>query len=239
MSKQKNYYQILHVQPDAPSEVIRSTYRTMMQKLKMHPDLGGNQQDAALINEAYSILMNPDTRAKYDALLNNPNHADQSNSGQKSQNSARKVAKVYLENQCTFCQLPHTHGRNVKPDSQCSRCGSALYPAAKQKFELNDSRLINRIEKQWPVSFSLHWSDSRSYIGMTQDVSLNGLQVQSSTFVENGEVVKLSSHMLEAVALVVNSRPDHTILRKRWRLGLEFLTLRFHQSQGTFVRVDA
>lgn len=42
MGHQKNYYQILHVQQDAPTEVIQSTYRTMMQKMKMHPDLGGS-----------------------------------------------------------------------------------------------------------------------------------------------------------------------------------------------------
>jgi hypothetical protein len=42
MGKQnrRNYYRILHVQPDAPMEVIRASYRTLMQKLRFHPDLG-------------------------------------------------------------------------------------------------------------------------------------------------------------------------------------------------------
>jgi hypothetical protein len=74
---------------------------------------------------------------------------------------------------------------------------------------------------------------------MTQDVSLNGLQVLSNTYVENGGVLRPSSHMLDSVAIVVNSRSDRTLLRRRWRLGLEFLTLRFHQAQGTFIRIDA
>ena len=30
MTDQKNYYEILHVQQDAPAEVIQATYRTMM-----------------------------------------------------------------------------------------------------------------------------------------------------------------------------------------------------------------
>ncbi|MFK7794892.1 MAG: DnaJ domain-containing protein [Gammaproteobacteria bacterium] len=240
MSKQKNFYQILHVQQDAPSEVIRSTYRTMMQKLKMHPDLGGNQENAALINEAYSVLMDPNARADYDASLNEVNHSTGKVVKEKArQNYYQKTTSVIKDDQCAFCQLPHSHGLHVKSDSQCSRCGSALFPATKQNFELNGNRLINRIEKQWPVSFYMGWQDARSYIAKTQDVSLNGLQVLSNTYVENGQVLKLSSHMLDAVAIVVNSRSDHTMLRKRWRLGLEFLTLRFHQAQGIFVKTDA
>jgi len=237
----KNYYQILHVQQDAPSEVIRSTYRTMMQKMKMHPDLGGNQGDAALINEAYSVLMNPDARADYDSSLANINNssANQAYANQQSQYDNQKITKVVKENQCVFCELPHQHGQHAKPDSQCLRCGSALFPSTRQNFDLSGNRLINRIEKQWPVSFYMHWSDARSYIGMTQDVSLNGIQLLSNTYVENGMVLKLSSHMIDAVAIVVNSRSDHTILRKRWRIGLEFLTLRFHQIQGAFIKIDA
>lgn len=241
MNKQKNFYQILHVQQDAPSEVIRATYRTMMQKMKMHPDLGGNQEDAALINEAYSVLMDPSARARYDSSLMSAANAssNQAYVMQKSQNGYQKTARLIKDNQCAFCELPHNYGQDIKSDSQCSRCGSALFPTTKQNFELNGNRLINRIEKQWPVSLYMSWQDTRSYIGMTQDVSLNGLQVLSNANVENGAVLRLSSHMLDAVAIVVNSRSDHTMLRKRWRLGLEFLTLRFHQAQGTFIKTDA
>ena len=241
MNKQKNFYQILHVQQDAPSEVIRSTYRTMMQKLKMHPDLGGNQEDAALINEAYSVLMDASARAEYDKQLCTlqSRAAGERNTEQQTRHYQQTAATAFNENQCGFCQLPHNHGQHAKSDSLCVRCGAALYPATKQNFELNGSRLINRIEKQWPVSFYTDWTDARSYIGKTQDVSLNGIQILSNTYVENGKVLKLSSHMLDAVAIVVNSRSDHTILRKRWRIGLEFVTLRFHQAQGTFVKIDA
>jgi|TARA_B110000240_G_C13193945_1_gene323249 DnaJ-class molecular chaperone len=95
MSKQKNFYQILHVQPDAPSEVIRSTYRTMMQKMKMHPDLGGSQEDAALINEAYAVLMNDDSRAQYDSSLVNINNASVK-PGNKNQ-APKVIIKKQLE----------------------------------------------------------------------------------------------------------------------------------------------
>ena len=62
-----NYYALLHVHPDAPVEIIRASFRTLMQVLKQHPDLGGDKERAQLINEAYSVLSDPDRRARYDA----------------------------------------------------------------------------------------------------------------------------------------------------------------------------
>jgi predicted transcriptional regulator len=34
MKNRRNYYRILQVQPDAPVEIIRASYRTMMRELK-------------------------------------------------------------------------------------------------------------------------------------------------------------------------------------------------------------
>lgn len=69
MENKRNYYRILHVQPDAPKEIIQSSYRTLMQKLKAHPDLGGEEWNATVINEAYHVLMDDRKRLAYDALL--------------------------------------------------------------------------------------------------------------------------------------------------------------------------
>ena len=66
---QRNYYRILFVQPDAPPEIIQSSYRTLMQKLKQHPDLGGEHWNATVINEAFEVLMDPVRRKDYDAAL--------------------------------------------------------------------------------------------------------------------------------------------------------------------------
>lgn len=68
-SERRNFYRILHLQPDASPEVVKANFRTLMQKLKMHPDLGGDHWDAALVAEAYSTLSNPTTRAQYDVEL--------------------------------------------------------------------------------------------------------------------------------------------------------------------------
>src|SRR5689334_15873284 len=71
MSHRRNFYQILHIQQDAPMAIVHTSYRALMHALRMHPDLGGDHEKAALINEAFATLGNPETRSAYDkALLN-------------------------------------------------------------------------------------------------------------------------------------------------------------------------
>ncbi len=69
MKNKRNYYRILYVQPDAPTEVISASYRTLMQKLRQHPDLGGENWNASVINEAYRVLSNDRKRRAYDCVL--------------------------------------------------------------------------------------------------------------------------------------------------------------------------
>lgn len=66
---QRNYYRILQVQPDASLDIIKSNYRTLLQKLHLHPDLGGEDWNASLINIAYATLRDPKRRAAYDQQL--------------------------------------------------------------------------------------------------------------------------------------------------------------------------
>lgn len=69
VDNRRNYYRVLHVQPEAPAEVIKASYRTLMTRLKVHPDLGGSHAQAAMINEAWAVLGDPERRAAYDRLL--------------------------------------------------------------------------------------------------------------------------------------------------------------------------
>lgn len=76
VKNKRNYYRILYVQPDAPIEVICASYRTLMQKLRQHPDLGGENWNASVINEAYRVLNDEEKRHAYDRVLfGKKNHA--------------------------------------------------------------------------------------------------------------------------------------------------------------------
>lgn len=60
----KNYYDILEVSPRARPEVIKASYRALMQI--NHPDKGKTARAAKVLNEAYSVLSKPKLREKYD-----------------------------------------------------------------------------------------------------------------------------------------------------------------------------
>jgi len=69
MKNRRNYYRLLRVQPDASLEIIKHSYRTLMQKLHHHPDLGGEEWNASNINMAYATLRDTKKRAAYDRKL--------------------------------------------------------------------------------------------------------------------------------------------------------------------------
>lgn len=69
----KNYYEILEVDPKASNEIIEKAYKTLVKKY--HPDLqnSGQQKEfeekMKLINEAYSVLSDDFKRSTYDSQL--------------------------------------------------------------------------------------------------------------------------------------------------------------------------
>ncbi|HXX37046.1 MAG TPA: DnaJ domain-containing protein [bacterium] len=61
-----DYYEILQVHPRASQDMVKKAYRTLMGEMGAHPDLGGDEERAKLINEAYAVLGDPDLRGAYD-----------------------------------------------------------------------------------------------------------------------------------------------------------------------------
>jgi curved DNA-binding protein CbpA len=61
-----DYYEILQVHPRASQEMVKKAYRTLMGEMGGHPDLGGDEERAKLINEAYTVLGDPALRRAYD-----------------------------------------------------------------------------------------------------------------------------------------------------------------------------
>ena len=49
-----DYYKVLGVSPDAPRKDIENAWRKKMRKA--HPDMGGSEDEAQLLNEAYKVL---------------------------------------------------------------------------------------------------------------------------------------------------------------------------------------
>ena len=67
----RDHYAALGVAPDADHEVIKAAFRALAKKY--HPDTAADPMAAKArfreINEAHSVLSNPEARAEYDRLL--------------------------------------------------------------------------------------------------------------------------------------------------------------------------
>ncbi|MFN8622043.1 MAG: J domain-containing protein [Chloroflexota bacterium] len=68
--RQRNYYQILMVDPDADQDIIAVVHRRLAQR--WHPDVDPSPEARARmleVNEAWDTLRDPERRRRYDAQL--------------------------------------------------------------------------------------------------------------------------------------------------------------------------
>ena len=231
MKKRPNYYQVLHVQPDVPLEIIRASYRTMMQKMRKHPDLGGNDGDAAAINEAYATLNNPMNRAAYDKARLTPQHST------KALDPIRlpTCQPTTATHRCPFCSSEHEYTEITKANTFCETCHSPLLLATQAQLEDSCRRSITRFSNDQPLVFCTHWPQTEACIGRTNDISLNGMKLSSNLKLAKGQIIKIDSPVLKAVARVTNCRRQDI----GWGVGVQFISLHFEQSRGSFIEARA
>jgi curved DNA-binding protein CbpA len=152
-NERRNYYRTLNVQPDAPLEIIKNNYRTLLQKLRLHPDLGGKNWNATIINEAYNTLRHPDKRASYDKSLLKQYGIRTLSRGHLVKSAAKSInspsfKKDTFGNQRNFYRL-----FNIQPDSPSSIVKTSYLTLSKNsKFSkalLNEAfRVLGNTEKR-------------------------------------------------------------------------------------------
>ena len=237
MENRRNYYRILHVQRDAPVEIIKTSYRTLMQRLKMHPDLGGDHWQASLINEAFATLSNPQKRAVYDRDMHGhpdvaQQHASRTDAAHENTGSAT-VAKGH----CAFCGTPHRAGADS--DESCRMCLSPLTMPPDMNGESSLTRLIERMPRSFPLTLFQGWPNSVVNSGQTTDLSPAGLCFLGKEALPPGKIVKIDSALCAAVAQIRHCTAHARSDQGTWEIGVKFITLRFNVSQGNFVSTVA
>jgi DnaJ-class molecular chaperone len=239
VQNQRNYYRILHVQPDAPTEIIRMSYLTLMQRLKKHPDLGGDHAQAALINEAFATLVDPERRAAYDKAL----AREQALPGFRARAASHERAPGAHPGRpvspycCAFCGTPFAKTEAERVDATCVTCEGPLYPASRHDRTAAARRAVARIPRQLPLTFHLSWPQP-AFKGTTNDVSMQGMRFTSTVDLVPNERIRIDCAFCSAVGIVRHSRiaPGPP---GQWDIGVEFLTLLVKPSRGILVSVDA
>ncbi len=248
MNNRRNYYRILHVQPEAPIEIIKASYRSLMTKLNVHPDRGGDHEYAVLINQAYAVLSDSQRRKKYDEMLLSRNRSANKRTVHeapysKPTTSGNDSANTYRSNRenirsarrnCVFCGTEHSAYVN----KHCIRCESPLASAPSEqnnrRSELFGRRTVPRITKVGTLAIYPSWPHS-GYPAQLRDLSTSGLSMLTSYAAKTGQIIKFNSNFLNGVGRVVTVRANGAI----FSVHATFLAAEFITKSGVFVTEKA
>jgi len=213
----RNYYRLLHVQQDAPTEVIKASYRTIMGKLGLHPDMGGTHTESTVLNEAYQTLCHPKKRIEYDFLLSL---------------RQKKTPKAFASKK----NRTHQPENNGTPKTPLKKTKKENTPKQQTKTSMIEMRNIQRIKQQGSVSYTLPLSENY-HQGELIDLSPKGMQFISKEKIHPASHIKVRSPLLLGSAKVTNCRE---VLRgniRQYAICLNFIQVEFQRPSGTFLSV--
>lgn len=96
-----DYYRVLGVSPSASGAQIKASYKALAKKF--HPDLNGDANKMAAINEAYRVLTDPDARRRYNQTIDIP----------------RSTARHHYHENHEYVYTPHTRQHaSTRPRTQ-------------------------------------------------------------------------------------------------------------------------
>ncbi len=247
----RNYYRVLHVQPEAPVEIIKASYRALMGPLRQHPDKGGDHATATLINEAYAVLTDQARRLAYDASMGDkrqrarrvnvaPNGARNGNAraaATESRPGAAAPAPIVRPDTdlCAFCGGPAPGPRPAM--ARCARCDAPLFPpprSATAQRETIGRRASRRAPKDHPVILLPAWR-ATPLRATLRDLSLTGLRLVAPVMVPPSTVIRVTNADVDAVAVVVSCRRS----AHQCTIHAELLAVDLAQREGVFVATRA
>ena len=231
MKTNRTYYQILYVHTDAPTKIIQSSYRTLMQQMNAHPDRGGDAAEAALINRAYAVLSDEKKRKAYDREISRqPEPVVAAPAAPRAEAVPPAVGPT-----CPFCSSEHPHKESIPKNSDCPVCDSPLGLEGQDLVDSSGQRKTRRIGQRTTLSYYVRWPQSKPHTGTTMNVSPRGLMFQTSIEIPVDSILKIDGPRFKAIAQVINCREAGKFLRPNWQIGVQFITLHFKSSRGTFI----
>lgn len=255
MKNKRNYYRLLHVQFDAPEPVIKGSYRTMMQKMRLHPDLGGDESHAQLLNEALATLLDPKKRAVYDQWL--MGHQAESLKPRKTSESQPVPSNEVQEESatsshpdansadvgtvlCAFCQTSnHRASLHNKQWAMhrpvCRSCTAPLTAVdiVAKADVTGELRKVYRSVLHTSCEVQRKMRAEKAINADVLDFSPLGMSITHQGLLDDGECVLIRSDKFVCVARASYS---HRQVDGLMRSGLEFLTLDMMMPRGELFR---
>jgi hypothetical protein len=235
----RNYYRILQVQPEAPPEVIKASWRALMHAARAHPDLGGDPAGAAMINEAYAVLSDPERRRAYDAGLD---LARLRGAGRGPAGADPAAARRGPAASAARASRPASPGQDPlgwRADTRCARCDAPLLPAPAPASSGGERELFGRRgARRTPRDEAAEvrvGSHGTALPARLVDLSTGGASLVLQSPVPVGAAIRIVLPTLDAVARVVACQR----VGAHWRARAQWLTAAPLGSRGVYVRTTA
>lgn len=217
----RNYYRVLHVQPDAPEEVVRASYRALM--ARHHPDQGGDHDRAALLNEAWGVLGDPARRAAYDTKRQRASVRPRA--GAEARTPATPAARPApgtspgVARGCPFCGTAHQPGSLA-----CLRCTAPLtrFQRTQPGVAGVERRRLPRVSRADWGTMKLQWQGDAIDIRL-RNLSLDGVSFYSGAALVPGVRVRVTAAAFDAVVDVIRCERHGAVFVVRGA----FVTARF------------
>ncbi|MCC6246014.1 MAG: J domain-containing protein [Gemmatimonadaceae bacterium] len=212
-ANRRNYYRLLHVQADAPAEVIKAAYRALI--ALHHPDKGGTHETAAMLNEAYAVLSDEARRTAYDAKRATKLHRPATDAARPS--APPKDGADVVRRGCPMCRSPLP--AVIHAATRCARCQSPLAPIQRTNSSAGGSerRALRRISKSDWGLLHLEWPSEAIDVRM-RDMSLDGISLYCGAAVTIGRTVRIVGENFDVVADVVSCRRVSNVFTVHARL---------------------
>lgn len=233
----RNHYRLLHVQPDAPVEVIRAAYRALM--VRHHPDHGGDHEQAVLLNEAWAVLGDPARRAAYDAKRADRAQARARAGAPRTDTprtdaSRRDAPRRYAPSgRCPFCAAPH-----APAELACGRCSA---PLTRVKVTNHTRQGVGDERRRLPRVSRADWATMRTDWRLEPiDVRMRNLSLEGVSFFSGAPLAEHARVRITGAALdaIVDVRRC-TRSGKIYVVQGEFVTVQFAAKAGGFVYTTA
>jgi curved DNA-binding protein len=174
-----DYYKILRIGKTATPSDIKNAYRKLARKY--HPDLNPNDKDAKAnfqqINEANSVLSDPEKRKKYDQYGKDWQHAEQF-----------EHAKQYQDQSSNYREQKYS---GAKSEGDFSDFFESMFGGA---ANASRSRQVRFRGEDYNAQLQLNLIDTFKNHQQTLTVNGKNIRITIPAGIENGQTIKIAGH---------------------------------------------